>query len=233
MNQIIILDVAFQFGEVMDVIHPVVLKDEVNMVLVDCGYTGFLPEIEKAMEEKNLNCTDLTHVFITHQDHDHMGALAALKEKYPGVTIVASRVEAPYISGQQKSLRLAQAEAMQPLLPDDQKEFGLAFCNILKNVQLAMPELLVKDGDSLDWCGGCTVISTPGHTPGHISLYVNQEDILITGDAAALENGELTVANPQFTLDLDQAERSLEKIKVLGAKKIICYHGGVYQPTGA
>ncbi|MDR1628990.1 MAG: MBL fold metallo-hydrolase [Oscillospiraceae bacterium] len=228
MSEIIVLDISFQFGEATDVIHPVVLKDERSMVLVDCAYTGFLPALEQAMTEKNLRCEDLTHVFVTHQDHDHVGALAALKQAYKHVQIVASKTESPYISGQKKSLRLQQAEAMQPRLPPERQAFGLAFCNILKNVRPVNVDAEVDDGDELDWCGGCTVVATPGHTPGHVSLFVGRHETMLAGDAAVLENGRLVLANPRFTLDHEQAERSLAKLQNYGAKTILCYHGGAY-----
>ena len=227
MNKIIVLDIYFKFGEVEDIIHPVVLVDNQNMILIDCGYTGFLPAIKQAMVENNLNCADLTHVLITHQDHDHMGAAFALKQEYPQIQIVASKEEAPYISGKLKSLRLEQAEELQVTLPEEQKQFGLQFCNILKNVQSVAVDLEVKDGDILDWCGGCTILETPGHTPGHISIFVNEKKVMITGDAAALEKDKLVIANPLYTLDIIKAEESLQKIKSYNAKEIICYHGGI------
>ncbi len=230
MNQIIVLDIKFKFGEIEDVIHPVILKDDDNMVLIDCGYTGFLSMIEQAMEEKGLFCSDLTYVLITHQDHDHMGALFDLKHKYPHIQIIASKKEAPYVAGELKSLRLEQAEALQPSLPEEQKDFGEAFCNILKNVKPVKPDIVVQDQDEFPWCGGCRMIETAGHTPGHISVYVIQKKIMITGDAAALENGELVIANPHFTLDEQEAVTSLHKILNYGAKEIICYHGGVLIP---
>lgn len=229
MNQILVLDLPFEFGEITGVIHPVVLRDEKNLVLIDCGYIGFLPAVEQALQERSLSCGDLTHVLITHHDHDHMGALFALKEKYPSIMVASGSTEAPYISGRCKSLRLEQAEAMQANLPEEQKAFGLAFCNLLKNVRPVPVDLEVEDGDVLDWCGGCTVVGTPGHTPGHISIYVNREKTLITGDAAALENGVLVLANPQYALDKKQAEASLAKIIHYGAGEVICYHGGVWR----
>lgn len=230
MDNITVLNLRFKFGAAEDTIHPVLLTDDKSMVLIDCGYPGFLPAIEEAMEEHGLSCVDLTHVLITHQDHDHMGALAALKQKYPQVRVVAGRVEAPYISGRSKSLRLAQAEAMQPHLPKEQKPFGLAFCAMLREVQPAAVDVEVQDGDVFDWCGGCTIIETPGHTPGHISVLVDRHGTVVTGDAAALEHGALVVANPQYALDLRTAEASLHKIMTCGAKEIICYHGGVLIP---
>ncbi|MFT4104697.1 MAG: MBL fold metallo-hydrolase [Lacrimispora sp.] len=227
MNRIIVLTTTLTFGENKEIIHPVVLMDDKNMVLIDCGYTGFFSAIKQAMEEKNLNCADLTHVLITHQDHDHMGGLWELKQEYPRVQVVAGKEESPYISGELKSLRLEQAEEMQSELPEDQKQFGLAFCNLLKSVRTVPVDLEVCDGDVFDWCGGCTIVGTPGHTPGHISVFVNEEKVMITGDAAALDHGEPIVANPQYALNLTEAEVSLEKIKAYGAKEMICYHGGV------
>lgn len=53
------------------------------MVLIDCGYTGFLPYLEQAIEKNNLSCKDLTHVLITHQDHDHMGDTICFETKIP------------------------------------------------------------------------------------------------------------------------------------------------------
>ena len=230
MNRIIVLDIKFKFDKSEDVIHPVVLIDDKNMVLIDCGFTGFLPAIEQAMEENNLSCEDLTHVLITHQDHDHMGALSDLKKKYPHIQVIASKRESAYISGKIKSLRLEQAERMQTNLSEEQKPFGLAFCNILKNVQPVEVDLEVCDGDVFDWCGGCTIIGTPGHTPGHISVYVNQKQVMITGDAATPEKGKLVICNPQYALDMKEARASLLKIMTYGAKGIICYHGGILIP---
>lgn len=228
MNQIIVLDIKFKFSEVEEVIHPVVLKDNQNMILIDCGYTGFLPAIKQAMAENSLNCSELTHVLITHQDHDHMGAAFTLKQEYPQVQIIASKEEAPYISGKLKSLRLEQAEALQMYLPEEHKQFGLQFINVLQQVQPVSVDLVVDDGDTFDWCGGCTILGTPGHTPGHISIYLNESNIMITGDAAALENNNLVIANPQYTLDIKKAEASLQKIMSYNAEEIICYHGGIH-----
>ena len=229
MEDIIVLNIKFKFREIEDVIHPVVLKDNNEMILVDCGYIGFMPIIEDAIRSENLDCNQLTKIIITHHDHDHMGALADFKQKYPNVKIVASEIEAPYIEGEKKSLRLEQAEALQNTLIEEQKSFGKAFCEILKSVKPAKVDLLVHDGDVMDWCGGCEIVGTPGHTPGHISLYVRNKKTLITGDAVALENNQLVIANPQFTLDMENTNKSISKILGYDVDTYICYHGGVFK----
>lgn len=48
-------------------------------------------------------------------------------------------------------------------------------------------------------------------------------------DAAALENNQLCIANPQFTLDIDNANKSISKILNYDAETYICYHGGIFK----
>ncbi len=108
------------------------------------------------------------------------------------------------------------------------QDFGRAFCETLRRVEAVPVDEFLSDGDMLDWCGGCRVIATPGHTPGHISLYLEVSRVVVTGDAMALDGGIPVVANPQFALDLREAENSLNKLFSLNAKAYYCYHGGVY-----
>ncbi|ABW17917.1 MBL fold metallo-hydrolase [Alkaliphilus oremlandii] len=226
---IIVLNIEFKFAHIEDTIHPVILQDDKEMILVDCGYTGFMPMIEEAMAAENLDCNQLTKIIITHHDHDHMGALADFKKKYPQIRVVASEIEAPYIEGKKKSLRLEQAEALQHTLSHEEKPFGEAFCKVLRAVEPVKVDQVVKDGEAMDWCGGCVVISTPGHTPGHLSIYLKEEKTIITGDAAVLENNELVIANPKFTMDIEQAHKSMSKILDYDANTYICYHGGIFK----
>lgn len=168
---------------------------------------------------------------IDHID-DSMGTAAAFKRKYPRVLILASEIEEPYISGKEKSLRVVQAEEMQAILPPEHKAFGEAFMDVLRRVEAIEVDAVLKDGDQFNWCGQCEIVATPGHTPGHISLYLPSERTVITGDAVALENGTPVIANPQFTLNMQQAKQSLDRLRSIDADKWICYHGGDYRPQG-
>ncbi|MCR1897961.1 MBL fold metallo-hydrolase [Irregularibacter muris] len=226
MKEIVMLDIKFEYKNEIQTIHPVLLIDNNDIILVDCGYPNFLSLLEVEMKAKGINPSSLTKVLITHHDDDHMGALYEIKEKYPHIKIVSSEIESEYISGKRKSLRLLQAEEMLKFMPEAQKPFGIEFCETLKKVKPVNVDITVKDGDYFDWAGGCQVISTPGHMPGHISLFLTETNSIVTGDAAVIEDGELVIANPQFTLDLSRAENSLEKIKSMNADNYYCYHGG-------
>ncbi|MPN01564.1 hypothetical protein SDC9_148774 [bioreactor metagenome] len=104
----------------------------------------------------------------------------------------------------------------------------MAFLSLLEQVEPADVDWTVSEGNVLPFCGGCDVLATPGHTLGHISLYMRAWDTLVAGDAAVLDSGALGLANPQFAEDRALAECSLQRILTFGAKTIICYHGGIF-----
>ena len=226
--KILIVQITMSFGNTENTIYPTLLWDKQNIILVDCGFIGSLSIIEKELKLHGLSLEEITGLVLTHHDHDHMGAAAALKRINPNIKIYASYVEAPFISAQEKPLRLRQAEELQKNLPPEQQDFGKAFCDMLRRVEPVEVDFFLSDGDHMDWCEGCNILATPGHTPGHISLFMEKDSIVITGDAFALEEGKPVIANPQFTLDIEQATKSMQKLMSLNAKAYYCYHGGLF-----
>ena len=223
--EIIELPISFEFNDQQNVIYPSLIVSGNELGLVDTGYPGFLPRIEKEIKRNGFEMESLRHVIITHYDDDHIGALYELKEKYPWIRVIASETEAKYISGEQKSERLVQAEQMLERLPEEQRQFGKWFIRHLRELKHVPVDHTVRDGDLL-FHGQCRVVSTPGHTSGHISLFFPELQSVITGDAAVNENGRLAIANPHYCLDLERAEQSLNAIQCLDADTFYCFHGG-------
>lgn len=228
-NQYLVLDFKYWNNGYEEHLYPTVLFGKEDIVLIDCGYPGSLEMLESELMRNSIDPESITKLVLTHQDDDHIGAAKEIKEKYPNIQILASEEEAPYISGELKNLRLQQAEEMQPYLPEHQKEFGIQFCNRLRKVQPIYVDRILRPGEHFDWGGGCEIVSTPGHMPGHISICSLENKYLITGDAAVLENNNLEVANPQFCLDISAAEESLKNIVERECDCYICYHGGIFR----
>jgi glyoxylase-like metal-dependent hydrolase (beta-lactamase superfamily II) len=228
MSKLTVLEVKFDFGGTTNTIYPVILSDEEEMVLIDCGYPNFLPLIKAEAERKGLDISKLTKIIITHHDFDHMGALAEFKRAYPQLKVLSSVEDEKYVSGKEKSLRLQQAEGIYESLPEDQKEGAMGFQKLLESIEDADVDICLKDKNFLSWCGGIEVIATPGHMPGHISIYVKDSRTLIAGDALVIENDELVIANPQYTLDIEEAKKSAKRLLNYDIDRVICYHGGIY-----
>lgn len=229
MNKLYVLEIDFELNGAIDSIYPVILQDENEMILIDCGYPNFLQLIEEFASKNTIDLAKITKLIITHHDFDHMGSAADFKSKYPNIKILASSKDAKYINGKEKSLRLQQAESIYNDLTDDQKEAALSFQKLLESVDNVDVDITLNDGDIFDWCGGMEIVETPGHMPGHISIYLKESKTLIAGDALVILNGKLAVANPQYTLDISEAIKSINKLLIYDIQKIICYHGGVYQ----
>ncbi|MGG5737568.1 MULTISPECIES: MBL fold metallo-hydrolase [Bacillus cereus group] len=223
--KIIELPIEFEFNERKQCIYPSLIILNNELTLVDTGYTNFSPLIEDAILKHGYEMKNLKNIIITHYDDDHIGSLYDFKVKYPRINIIASEIESYYISGDIKSERLVQAEEMLERMPNEEKEFGKWFIQQLKNVRHIPVDEKVHDGQMI-LNNECKIVTTPGHTSGHISLYFPNLNCVITGDAAVQENQELVIANRKFCLNIEKAEESLKKIKNLKATSYYCYHGG-------
>lgn len=209
------------------VLFPVLLRHSGRNwnYLIDCGYEETSEELEHELKVLGVEPEDLTGVIITHDDHDHLGGLRFLKQRNKNLKVICGEHEEDSVSGKIKSERLVQAENSLNTIPEEYKEWALNFIEKLKKVQrFAVDEVFCDNAIFED---ELIAVHTPGHTKGHISLFLPKEKTVIAGDALVIENGEFNIANPAFTLDMQQALKSVEKIKNLNPCKIICYHGGI------
>ena len=80
----------------------------------------------------------------------------------------------------------------------------------------------MNDGEEIF---GLQIIGTPGHTPGHISVYDPSGSLFVAGDALNNVESELTGPNPQFTPDMALASESVKKIAQLTFETALFGHG--------
>lgn len=72
---------------------------------------------------------------------------------------------------------------------------------------------------------GLQVVATPGHTPGHISLFDPTTGALCTGDALVGAGGQVAGPDPQFTADMVAATASVARLAELPVEQILVCHG--------
>jgi glyoxylase-like metal-dependent hydrolase (beta-lactamase superfamily II) len=218
---------------------PTLLWDPQDVVLVDAGLPGMAPQFLKAMAQANVSAEKLTRIIITHHDLDHIGSLGELL-RIPAqrVEVLAHAQEVPYIQGEKRPIKMtpemmAQMEERMKGLPQEQRQAMGSMFESLKSQKLTVDRTLA-DSARLPHCGGIQVIHTPGHTPGHVCLYLQASRILIAGDALFVEGGNLVPAPAFINADPSLALASLEKLTRYDIAGIIAYHGGLFRdnPNG-
>ncbi|MEH7252387.1 MBL fold metallo-hydrolase [Neobacillus niacini] len=184
------------------VFRPTVIWDDKDVILIDTGYPGQLDAICANLEK--LAKGRLTKIIITHQDYDHLGSLfEVVNSSNHKIEVYAHELTKPYIQGEIKLIKTGV---------------------IVPGIQV---DHTITDGQILPFCGGISVIFTPGHTPDHISLYHHATKTLITGDALTADQGQLHYPNPIYTLDMEQAKQSISRFLDYDIDKVICFHGGI------
>ena len=72
------LTIPTPWAEGKNTVYPILLWGGRDIILVDCGFTGSLGAPERELGRHGLSAEQLTGLMLTHHDHDHMGAAAAL-----------------------------------------------------------------------------------------------------------------------------------------------------------
>ncbi|WP_308162576.1 MBL fold metallo-hydrolase [Bacillus sp. ISL-7] len=208
-------------------IHPTLLHDGNHAVLVDTGMPGQLEDIKAAMKKAGVPFEQLDAVILTHQDIDHIGSIQeVLKAARKPIDVYAHAEDKPFIEGDKEPIKMTRDKVTQMLsrIPEDMRK---QVETIFLNPPTAKITKVVSDGDVLPFFGGVEVIFTPGHSPGHFSLYHHPTKTLITGDATVSEDGKILGPNPQATPDMPMALESQKKFTLFDIAKVICYHGGL------
>ncbi len=197
--------------------NPYLIVEPDGLTLIDTGLAGSHKKILKYIAGLGRAPGDLRRIVITHADGDHVGSLAALKQA-TGARCYASRSEAEAIAAGRPSREL-KTRGVQKLL------FGL-IAPLFKARPAVVDEVLAAE-QTLPVLGGLRVIETPGHTPGHVSLFAPAAGILFAGDSMVSSGGALRESRGMNTWDERLAIESVRRQAALGARIVCVGHGPV------
>jgi glyoxylase-like metal-dependent hydrolase (beta-lactamase superfamily II) len=217
-DDLIAVPLPLNFGGAVRQINVSLIRDaDQGATLVDTGMPGQEEAIEAAIKPYGLRLANVRRIVLTHQDIDHVGSLHALKH-LTHARVYALAEEVPYIDGTRPLVKMPPPERLEQS-PDLK-----ALMDLWKPTHV---DEHLKDGDLIPVAGGVRAVATPGHTPGHMSLYLERSKVLIAGDALTSENGHLNGPGAGATPDMEQALRSLVPLQELDIQTIVCYHGGL------
>jgi len=223
------LDLAYQrLGIVNVVFYGARGAGPGNWVLIDAGLPGTATMIERAASARFAQNSRPSCIIMTHAHADHAGGLEKLAKEWQ-VPIYAHQLELPYLNG---------TAAYPP--PDPgvgggaMPALSVLFPRGPFNVARWLSPLPADH--SVPGMPGWKWVHTPGHTPGHISLWREDDRSIIAGDAFITTNQESVYAvlkqktemhGPPmyYTQNWEQAEASVQELAALEPELAITGHG--------
>jgi len=197
-------------------------------VLVDAGMPNSADDIIDAAEERFGSGCRPQGIVLTHGHFDHVGAIVDLVKLWD-VPVYAHELEMPYLTGAQPYVE-----------PDPTVEGGLVaklssfFPNEPVNLGTHVKNLPI--GGAVPGMPDWRWIHTPGHTPGHVSLFRERDRTLIAGDAfvtvrqdsiykVLMQTHEISGPPRYLTPDWPAAKESVRKLEALKPAVAVTGHG--------
>lgn len=169
-----------------------ILSDRVY--LVDSGVAGAETSIFGYLGEIGRAPSEIATLFLTHAHPDHLGAAKTIQES-TGCTVAAHPADAGWVTDTAGLLRDRPVPGLDKLISGP-----------------VPVDILLEDGDTLTLGSELRlkVIHTPGHSPGSLSFYLEEQGILISGDAVP-RPGDMPIYD-----DYPASCASLEKLGMIG-----------------
>lgn len=199
-----------------------------DWVLVDTGLPYAANEIKTVVKERFGAGSRPKCIILTHGHFDHVGGVIDLVNEWE-VPVYAHPLEMPYVTGKKAypkpdaTVEGGLLAKISPMYPNEPINLGTAV-QALPNDQ-TVPEL-----EEWRW------IHTPGHAPGHISLFRERDSLLLSGDAfitvrqdsfynVLLQNSEINGPPRYLTTDWKAAKESVKKLVDLQPAIVVPGHG--------
>jgi hydroxyacylglutathione hydrolase len=219
--QTVIQLAVYPFG----MINCFLIKGEKKHILVDTGVPNSEVKIIQQLQKHSIQPKDIGLIIITHGHIDHFGSVKKLQDI----------LNVPILVHDLDKKALQTGKSLLETLQSNHKIWDLILKpRLAKGKALACnPDILLHGNDEYDLSEygiQGKVIHTPGHTPGSLSVVLdNKEAIIMDLASSGLFLGGIAftsrMKHPPFHDNLEQVKKSITTLLSLGMEKFYLGHG--------
>ncbi len=206
-------------------INCFLIKGETKHILVDTGVPNSEAKIIKQLNKHNIKLEDIGLIIITHGHIDHFGSAKELKDI----------LKVPILVHDLDKKALQTGKSMFETLKPNNKIWDIILKPKLAKDKASscLPDIILNSNEEYDlsiYGINGKVIHTPGHTPGSLSIVLENGDAIIMDLASSgiLLGGiafNSRMKHPPFHDNLEQVKNSLDTILSLNTERFYLGHG--------
>jgi glyoxylase-like metal-dependent hydrolase (beta-lactamase superfamily II) len=222
-----------------DHVNAYLVRDDNECLLIDTGWDTkeAFDSLKAQLTEIGISFEDISQIVVTHIHPDHYGLAGRLKQlsqariamHYLEKDFIKSR----YINMDRLVRQLGGLLQANGVPSREAAQLSTASVRMTRFVTPTLPDITLRGGEIVS-SGSFNfhVLWTPGHSPGHISLYEPQRKVLVSGDHILPDITPNIALHPQSGPNpLSDYLSSLDAIKQLEVSLVLPGHGQPF--TGA
>lgn len=213
-------------------VNVYLIQGDRGWLLVDVGWDTkeAFGALDKQLKEIGLDFKDIAQIVVTHIHPDHYGLAGKVKQLSQAQLalhqIEKDLIETRYIEVDHLLQEVADWLRANGTPEDELPGLQRASMGVIEYVTPTLSELTVSGGEVISTgLFNFEVLWTPGHSPGHISLYEREKRILLSGDHILPMTTPNVGIHPQSgSSPLDDYLNSLTKLKELDVDLVLPAH---------
>ena len=218
------IDLGFQGRR--GVVAAFLLAGGDELALIETGPASTLPALRAGIWAAGFDPARLTRLLVTHIHLDHSGAAGVLTRDLPDVVVHVHPVGAPHLIDPSR------------LVASAGRLYGDRMDALWGEVAPIPAERIVAlgDGETLSVAGRVlTAVFTPGHASHHVAYWDAVGGTAYTGDVGGVGmagTGYVCPPAPPPDLDPEAWTTSVDRLRALGARRLVLTHGGPFADVG-